>query len=99
MGVDENFDRTTLMNDDFKMHQAGLTAPASAGQTLVADDNAPLEYVTRALYVGTGGNLRVTLLSGDVVTLNAVAAGTIYPLRITHLHATGTSAADIVGLR
>lgn len=87
------------MNDDFKSHQTGLTAPASAGQALVADDIQPLASVTRAIYVGSGGDMRVTLLSGDVITLKSTVAGTVYPLRITHLHSTGTTASDVVGLR
>lgn len=87
------------MSDDFKTNQPGLESPAEAGTALAPSDSAALAKATRAIYVGGGGNLRVTLVNGDTITLAGVLPGMIYPLRISHVRATGTTATGLVGLR
>lgn len=87
------------MADDFETHQAGLTSPAGAATTISPSDAAPLAHTTRAVYVGGSGNLRLTLASGDTVTLSNVQGGMTYPLRATYVLATGTTATGLVGLR
>jgi hypothetical protein len=87
------------MSDDFKSFQSGLESPAEAGGSVVPSDTVPLAKVTRAIYVGGGGALRVMLLGGDIVTLSGAVAGMIYPLRIAQVFATGTTATGLVGLR
>lgn len=54
---------------------------------------------TRGLFVGTAGDL-VVLFAGDTatVTLKNVAAGVTHPWSVTQVHATGSTAADIVGI-
>jgi hypothetical protein len=52
-----------------------------------------------ALYVGTGGNLTVKVRwSATDVVLKNVPSGTILPVAVTHVRATGTTATDIVAL-
>jgi hypothetical protein len=77
---------------------ANAEAPARKAAALTPNDAADLATETRALYVGTGGNLSV-ILSGDTaaVTFTNVAAG-YHPLRVKRLRATGTTATGIVGL-
>lgn len=87
------------MADDFETHQPSLTAPAGAAQAITPHNTTPLSHVTRAIYVGGTGDLRITLVSGDTVTLTGVQGGTAYPLRATHVLATGTTATGLVGLR
>ncbi len=87
------------MADDFEDHQSGLTSPAEAAQAITPSDSVALARTTRAIYVGGTGDLRVTMLSGDVVTLGSVQAGMVYPLRASHVMATGTTATGLVGLR
>ncbi|MEO5620060.1 MAG: hypothetical protein ABIQ85_04005 [Cypionkella sp.] len=87
------------MLDEFDKHATGITAPALHATALTPSDSTPLSVATRAIYVGTAGNLRVEMVSGDVVTLTAVAAGAIYPLRVAQVMATGTTATNLVGLR
>jgi hypothetical protein len=53
---------------------------------------------TRALYVGSGGNVTVVMLSGAVLTLANVMSGALLPVRVTRVNATDTTAAQIVGL-
>ena len=85
-------------NDFFEDYNTGLAAPAEGGAEVTPDDGADLAHVSRALYVGTGGSLRLTLKSGAVVTLAGVVSGTILPLRACRVWAGGTTAADIVAL-
>ncbi|WP_103336446.1 spike base protein, RCAP_Rcc01079 family [Pseudotabrizicola formosa] len=87
------------MSDVFKSHQAGLDSPAEAASPITASDTQPLPLATRAIYVGGPGTLRVTMVSGDTVTLTGVLGGMIYPLRVSHVLATGTTASGLVGLR
>ncbi|MEO0369816.1 MAG: hypothetical protein AAF231_00025 [Pseudomonadota bacterium] len=87
------------MTDDFSTHSETLTAPAAAAETITPSDTQDLAFVTRALYVGQGGDVAVELKSGDSVVLRNMQASVIYPLRVMRVLATGTTAADIVGLR
>lgn len=80
-------------------YQSSLTGPAAEGAAITPNDQAPLTQPTRALYVGAAGDVRVTLLGGDTVTFKSVPAGSVLPLRVSAVLATGTTAGDIVGLR
>ncbi|MFV0491255.1 MAG: hypothetical protein ACK5M4_05515 [Pseudorhodobacter sp.] len=86
------------MADDFKTHQSNLTSPAATAAEISPHNSQPLARSTRAIYVGGGGDLRVTFVDGGTVTLSAVPGGAIYPLRLSHVLATGTTATGLVGL-
>ena len=87
------------MADDFDGYETGLTTPAVNAADIIPSDAAPLPFATRAIYVGTTGNVRMLMVSGDLVTLTNVQAGAFYPLRINQVLATGTTATGLVGLR
>jgi hypothetical protein len=86
------------MSDGFKDYQPGLESPAGHAAAITPSDSLALVDATRAIYVGGAGALRVTMVSGAVVTLAVVQAGQIYPLRVTKVMATGTTATGLVGL-
>ena len=50
------------------------------------------------LYVGTGGDLVVTTVSGHQVMLKAIPTGTFVPVNVKRVEKTDTTAADIVAL-
>jgi hypothetical protein len=50
------------------------------------------------LYVGTGGDLKVTTSGGDIVTLSNVFGGQFLPISVLKVFSTGTSATDILAL-
>lgn len=78
---------------------ADLTAPAQGGFAIVPNDAADLPEVVRGIYAGTGGDLTVTLSrSTTPVTFRNVPAGVVMPVIVARVHATGTTAADLVGL-
>ena len=85
------------MTDTFRSHGRSLTSPPEEAVAIVPDDGAELACVTRAVYVGGGGDLRVRMLGGAEVTLAAVPGGAMLPLRVTRVLAAGTTATDLVG--
>lgn len=86
------------MPDRFASRNASLTGPAFGGFAITPSDSAELEEVTRAIYIGSGGNLAVTLHSGQAVTFKNIADGVLLPVRAAYVAATGTTATDLVGL-
>jgi hypothetical protein len=76
----------------------GMTSPANDALAVTPSDTAPVTYVSRALYVGGAGNLSVTMQGGGNVTFVAVPAGTVLPIRVTHVRSTSTTATSIVNL-
>ena len=50
-----------------------------------------------AVWVGTGGNLKVDMSSGTgTVTLNNCASGQLIPIMVERIYATGTTASNII---
>lgn len=86
------------MIDTFRNHGRSLTSPPGEAVAIVPDDGGDLACVTRAVYVGGGGDLRVRMQGGAEVTLAAVPAGAMLPLRVARVLATGTTATGLVGL-
>lgn len=84
-------------DDTFKGYMPGIESPATDGEAVTPSDTLDLSKVSRALYVGTGGTLKVTLASGTDLTFGAIAAGW-HPLRVSRVWSTGTTASDIVAV-
>lgn len=87
-------DTFTGINPEHMTHPANGAFDAFA----LKSDTADLTIATRAFYTGSGGNIKVTTLDKQDVSLVGVPAGTIFPLRIRRLWSTGTTATDVVGL-
>jgi len=85
--------------DPFSTVIDNLIAPARNCFSITPSDSAVLPFLPKAIYVGTGGNLKVRAVdgTGDVTFAN-VANGTILDIRITSVRATGTTASNLVGL-
>lgn len=77
-------------------------SPASGAFAVTASDATVLSGV-RGLYVGGAGNLVVEMLNPEsvsaTVTFNAVPVGTVLPIAVERVLATGTTATLIVALR
>jgi hypothetical protein len=85
------------MPDLFENLATSLESPAAGGFSITPNDSADLPTVTRALYVGTGGTLAVTLRSGQTVTFQNLPNGALLPIRVLRV-LTGTTAGALVGL-
>jgi len=82
------------MTDTFKNHLVGLRDPIAKAEDVTPSDTDDLTLVSRAVYVGTPGTLRVTMRDGGDVTLNAGQGW--HPIRVSRIWSTGTTATDIV---
>lgn len=71
------------------------TRPAQ-GAVAIVPGAAKLEHLLRGIYVGTAGDVTVTLRSGDSVTFKNLAAGVIHAIAATHI--TAATATDILGV-
>jgi hypothetical protein len=77
-------------------------------EQVTPDDNADLQLSGGAiingtnngacLYIGTGGNLTVTMLGGQTATFVNIADGTFLPIQVKKVWQSGTDAADILAL-
>lgn len=85
------------MADKFKDYASGLESPASNAAAVMPSDDQDLTISARSLYIGNPGDLKVTTVRGDTVTFAGVPAG-ILPVRVARVHATGTTAGNIVAV-
>lgn len=84
---------------DLYAHSApGLSSPAVDGTMIVPNDSNDLPHVTRAIYIGAAGRISAQLASGATIDLEAVPGGTVLPLRVRKILASGTTAGGLVGL-
>jgi hypothetical protein len=75
----------------------GLDSPYDNAVEITPNDSTDLATVTRCIYVGQQGTLKVTMLGGGDVTFNC-GAHEFLEIRVVRVWSTGTSANDIVGL-
>jgi len=60
--------------------------------------DSDLSVPQRSLFIGTGGNVRVTTVNGHDVTFLNVASGTVLPVTVKRVWSTSTTAGNIIGL-
>lgn len=73
--------------------------PFQGGVLVTPDDTNPLPVQARGLWVGVGGTLRVDLFIADgstTATVNTTCDGGLFPFVVAKVHATGTTASQIV---
>lgn len=88
-----------MPQDPFASASDSLIAPARSAFAITPVNGVALEFATKALYVGTGGDitLRAVGSENDVLIRN-IPSGTVLAIRVAAVRSTGTTAADIVGL-
>lgn len=84
--------------DNFSWPMVLLDSPATHAFAVTPHDTNELTNVTRGIYVGATGNLKVTMQGGEAVTFVGLAAGVIHPIRATIIWSNGTTAASIIGV-
>lgn len=88
-----------MTQDKFSSAIDSLTAPSSFCFAITPDDNADLTQATKAIYVGSEGDLTVMTVNSDTpVTFSNTISGSILDIRVQRVLATGTTAQNLVGL-
>lgn len=85
------------MTDRFSGFTTGLESPALNLAPVTPDDATDLAWATRGINVATSGAVRVTTVGGDDATIY-IAAGIAFPIRVTRVWATGTTATGIMAM-
>jgi hypothetical protein len=80
----------------FDDRRTELNSPARRATEVTPSDADELPFVSRWLYVGAAGDLRLTTVEGDTITMRNVPAGSWQYVMARQVLATGTTAADIV---
>lgn len=73
------------------------TFPMFPGDAEAVTPSNTVNLVTPAvIYVGTGGNVKVTTAQGSDVTFANVPSGSVIPVQVLRVWATGTTASNLV---
>ena len=72
--------------------------PASGVFVITPSDTENFVKTTRSIFVGGGGNLSVLAADGSTAVLAGVPAGSVLPIAVRRVNASGTSATGLVGL-
>lgn len=89
------------MANYYKSADATVSAHGAVAIT-PTDTAATVIPITRAIYVGVGGNITVVMAdaatTATTVLFVAVPSGTVLPIQVTRVAATGTAAASLIAL-
>jgi hypothetical protein len=85
------------MADAFADFTSGLESPALRVFEVTPSDTTDLDEVSRALNVASTGTVRVTTVHGTTATIH-IAAGIAFPIRVSRVWSTDTTATNIVAL-
>lgn len=80
--------------DDYGSYQPALDGPLNHGAIVSPSDSTDLTDTSRACLVGTTGNIKLTTLGGETITVLSVPVGW-HPFRVTRIWSTGTTATNI----
>lgn len=83
--------------DPFASSSSGLSSPAAHAAAVTPDDATDLTTAPRALFLGAGGDVKVTMVGGETVTFTNAPQG-YNPLRVTRVWSTGTTATNITAV-
>lgn len=87
-----------MPSDPFGTYADSPDAPAVRAFAIVPSDSAELPAVTKAIYVGSSGDVTLRPLRATAdVTYRNVPEGAYLTIRASHVRASGTTASDLVG--
>jgi hypothetical protein len=88
-----------MTTDLFSSAADSPIAPAERCFAVAPSDSEELPFATKAIYIGTAGDLTLRSVAGsEDVTFRNLADGSVLDVRVLAVRATGTTAADIVTL-
>ena len=87
-----------MATDTFSRYRDDKSITAVNAAEVTPSDSTDLTYTTRALYIGSDGNVEVIMAGGQTVVFNSVFGGTTLAVRVTRVKASNTTATNIVAL-
>lgn len=78
-----------------------IDSPARKAFNIAPNNATDLAIATKAIYIGGAGTLSVELVGdepGSSVTFTGISAGSLLPIRVRKVLATGTTATLLIGL-
>jgi len=84
------------MTDPFAGYAGSLDDPASFCRNVEPSDSVALLEVSRAIYVGGAGAIRLIDAAGNIAVFAGLVGGSILPVRTQQILSTGTTATDLV---
>ena len=85
--------------DRFENFGDSVSDPARQAAPIIPSDEQSLERIPKALFIGTGGDIRLRCTDDDApVLFRNIPSGSILPVRAAQVLANGTNATDLVGL-
>jgi len=86
------------LRDRFSTMTDSLTSPSRAPFAIVPHDRQPLFMIPKGIYIGTGGHVTLRGIDSPAdVTYRNLPDASYIAVRATHVRATGTTAADLIG--
>lgn len=76
---------------------ADATVSARGAVAVTLSDTTVINN-TRALFIGAGGSLKVSMVEGGDVTFVGLASGSILPIQVTKCWSTGSTATNVLAL-
>jgi len=83
--------------DNFSNHSTGLIGSFRHNFSITPHDVNELSNVTRGIYVGSGGDIKLTTIGGDTVTYSNAQSGSTIPVQAKIVFSTGTTATLLLG--
>lgn len=68
----------------------------SGGAAITTSDSTDLTRPAACIYVGVGGDIKITSPEGDTLTFKNVPTGITLPWRAKRVFATGTTATNLI---
>jgi len=76
-----------------------LDFPADDAEVIVPSDVTGLVKISRSIYIGGAGDVSVEMAkTGTAIVFTGVQAGSVLPIRVSRVNATGTTATNMVAL-
>ena len=87
-----------MLERPFANFSPSLTSALTRAEIITPDDGTDLTFETRAILVGSGGDVTGVMANGETITLPSLREGVLYPIALHRIHATDTTATQIVAL-
>jgi hypothetical protein len=88
----------TLEVDSNGAAQVSLAGSNATQANAIVPNDGTVIPVTKGLYLGTTGDVVVTMANGQDATFKGLASGMIHPICVTKVKATGTNATSILAV-